>query len=88
MAVQAYKDGLTRIERVSLSGDCSRVIAEDFAGPGVEYQKRSAVDVVQGRSTPLEHSTTAWEEQAHRQQCGRALEQGSEVAVQAACVAR
>ncbi|MGN0863841.1 MAG: XVIPCD domain-containing protein [Stenotrophomonas koreensis] len=74
VAVQAYKDGLNQIERVSLSSDCRRVIAEDFAGPGIEYQKRSAVDVVQGRSTPLEHSTTAWEEQADRQQRAQALE--------------
>lgn len=74
VAVQAYKDGLNQIERVSLSSDCRRVIAEDFAGPGIEYQKRSAVDVVQGRSTPLEHSSTAWEEQVDRQQRAQALE--------------
>ncbi|MBB1115810.1 hypothetical protein H4O09_01855 [Stenotrophomonas sp. W1S232] len=88
VAAQAYKDGLTRIERLSLSVDCSRVIAEDFAGPGIEYQKRSAVDVVQGRSTPLEHSTTAWEEQADRQQRGQALEQVQAAPVQAEGMSR
>lgn len=88
LAVQAYKDGLTQIERVSLSADCTRVFAEDFAGPGIEYQKRSAADVLQGRSTPLEHSTTAWEEQADRQQRGQALEQVQAAPVQAEGMSR
>ena len=66
LAVQAHKAGMTRIDQVLLSGDASRVFAVDNPAAGVEHRKRAEVAVVDGRNTPLEHSTAVWEEHDQR----------------------
>lgn len=86
--VVVFKGSAGEILDPAALGGLSDTTAEDFAGPGIEYQKRSAADVLHGRSTLLEHSTTAWEEQADRQQRGQALEQVQAAPVQAEGMSR
>lgn len=79
LVVAARRDGLTRIDTITVHRDGENLSAWEKAPPGSDWftqfqisTRHAEVPIVQSLDTPIEHSSRAWEQTMHQKQVEQA----------------